>query len=76
MSNQTEKIWNICRDTPMDIAMAENPRSMVILLEYKIHCVGCMLAPFHSVADAAIEHDIDEDELLAILRSGIFDEEK
>ena len=48
--------------------MKENPQTISILLKYKIHCVGCLLAPFHSVAEAAVEHDLGVDELLALLQ--------
>lgn len=53
----------------MDILMAENPQTVSVLLKYKMHCVGCLLAPFHSVADAAMEHGINEDDLIAALRN-------
>lgn len=64
-----EKENNIFKYTSMDVVMKENPQTISILLKYKIHCVGCLLAPFHSVAEAAVEHDLGVDELLALLQS-------
>lgn len=60
---------DITRHIMMDVLMTERPEIIPVLLKRKMHCVGCLLASFHSVADAAYEHDIDEAELLEALQS-------
>lgn len=69
MLTEPEKIAAISRHTTMDVVMAENPQTIPLLLKYKMHCVGCFLAPFHTVEDAAFEHDLDEDTLLENLQN-------
>lgn len=62
------KKGTITLDTPMNVVMRENPETVSLLLTNKLHCIGCELASFHSVADAAREHDKNPDWLLALLR--------
>jgi hybrid cluster-associated redox disulfide protein len=54
----------------MEAAMAEHPETVVLLLRNRIHCVGCALAPFHTVAEAAFEHHMDDAALLTLLATG------
>lgn len=65
MSSKT----GITRLILMDKLMQERPETVFILLQNKMHCVGCLLAPFHNIADAAIEHGMDEDVLISALRA-------
>jgi hypothetical protein len=34
-------------------------------------CVGCLVAPFHSIEDACLEHDLNEDAFRADLTTAI-----
>lgn len=61
----------ITLETPMDVLMSRHPEVLPVLLEFRIHCVGCPLSAFHSVSDAAREHARDPAELLPSLRSAI-----
>ncbi|MEM5494560.1 DUF1858 domain-containing protein [Hoeflea sp. AS16] len=61
----------ITLDTPMDLVMSRHPEAVRVLLEFRIHCVGCLLSSFHSVGDAAFEHACDADELLQALNAAI-----
>jgi hybrid cluster-associated redox disulfide protein len=56
-------------DMTMDVVMAEKPECIPVLLANKMHCVGCLLAPFHDIGDAAREHELDADHLLSELRN-------
>jgi hybrid cluster-associated redox disulfide protein len=55
-------------DTLVDEVMRVAPASIRTFLDYRMKCVGCPIACFHSVADACREHDVDEHEFLAALR--------
>lgn len=61
----------ITLDTPMDVVMDEHPEVISVLLNSRMHCVGCLLSSFHSISDAAFEHEMDPEELLALFRSAI-----
>ena len=39
------------------------PQTVSVFLKYQMLCVGCYVGPFHTIADASIEHDIDEQQL-------------
>ena len=58
---------------PIDVAMRLWPVTITVLIGHDMHCVGCVLAPFHSVSDAAFEHKVDEETLLADLRRAVSD---
>ena len=40
-----------------------------MILDFRMGCVGCPIATFHSVDDACKEHGVDRDEFLAALRA-------
>ena len=43
----------------MDI-MDNWPETLPIFIKYKMLCVGCSIAPFHTVKEACVEHQLDE----------------
>mgnify|MGYP001159281659 CR=1 FL=1 len=47
-------------DMTMDAIMREWPDTIRVVLDHGLLCVGCPIAPFHSPADAAKEHQVDE----------------
>lgn len=53
----------------MEKIMRTWPETIPILLRNRMHCVGCMLAPFHDLNEAAHEHQLDVVELLEQLRN-------
>lgn len=56
---------------PMDVVMRRWPATITVLIGHNMHCVGCALASFHDVYDAAFEHSIDEAVLLADLERAV-----
>ena len=56
-----KKVSDIDPDQPLDQLMRQWPSAIRIFIENDIHCVGCSLAPFHCLKDAAEFHGIDED---------------
>jgi hybrid cluster-associated redox disulfide protein len=56
-------------DTLVDDVMREEPSTIRVFLDFKMRCVGCPIACFHTVNDACREHGVDRDRFLAVLRS-------
>ena len=54
-------------DLPLADLMTEWPQTIPVFLRHKMLCVGCLVGPFHTVADACTEYGLDEDEFLAEL---------
>ncbi|MHB2264559.1 MULTISPECIES: DUF1858 domain-containing protein [unclassified Aminobacter] len=58
-------------DMSMDEIMRRWPETIRTILDHGLLCVGCPIAPFHTVDDAVREHDIGEVDLRADLRAAI-----
>ncbi|MDG4853704.1 MULTISPECIES: DUF1858 domain-containing protein [unclassified Mesorhizobium] len=50
-------------DATMDGIMRGTPAAIRVVLQHRMLCVGCPIASFHTISDAAREHDLDEDRL-------------
>lgn len=57
----------ICFEDLVGDVMAVSPATIRVFLDYRMSCVGCAIAGFHSVDDACKEHGIDRDKFLAAL---------
>ncbi|TIV67917.1 MAG: DUF1858 domain-containing protein [Mesorhizobium sp.] len=58
-------------DTTMDQIMRETPPAIRVVLQHGMLCVGCPIASFHTISEAAREHDLDEDQLRRDLQAAI-----
>ncbi|MDX8434726.1 MULTISPECIES: DUF1858 domain-containing protein [Mesorhizobium] len=58
-------------DATMDEIMHGSPAAVRVLLQHGMLCVGCPIASFHTVSDAAREHDLDEEQLNSDLQAAI-----
>jgi hybrid cluster-associated redox disulfide protein len=47
--------------------MRTAPHTIRVVLAFRMACVGCPIATFHTVDDACREHGIDRDKFLAAL---------
>ena len=56
-------------DMLVDGVMRRWPTTIRIFIEHRMHCVGCPIACFHTIEDAAREHGLSRDALLADLRA-------
>ena len=56
-------------DMTVDQVMKRWPASVRVFLDFRMGCVGCPIAAFHSVDEASREHQIDGHAFLASLRS-------
>lgn len=58
-------------DATMDEIMHGSPAAIRVVLQHGMLCVGCPIASFHTVSDAAREHDLNEEQLSCDLRAAI-----
>jgi hybrid cluster-associated redox disulfide protein len=56
-------------DDLVDDVMSSAPETICVFLQFRMGCVGCPIACFHSVDDACREHAVDRDAFLEALRS-------
>ena len=55
--------------TMVDDVMRRWPATIRVFLDFKMNCVGCPIASFHSVEEACHEHGIEVTVLLGALRA-------
>jgi hybrid cluster-associated redox disulfide protein len=58
-------------DTLVDDVMRAHPATIRAFLAYKMGCVGCPIACFHTVDDACREHAVARDGFLLALREAV-----
>ena len=56
-------------DDLVDDVMRGAPETIRVFLQFRMGCVGCPIACFHTVDDACREHRVDRDAFLGALRS-------
>lgn len=54
-------------DLAVSEIMARWPATMRLFIDRHLLCVGCPIAPFHTLTDVAREHDVAYDELFAAI---------
>ena len=55
-------------DLMVDDVMRRWPSTIRVFLDFRMRCVGCPIATFHTVDEACDEHSIDPAALLSELR--------
>lgn len=53
----------------VDEVMRRWPATIRVFLDFRMHCVGCPIAPFHSVEEATREHEVELALFLSRLRA-------
>jgi len=53
----------------VDEVMRRHPATIEVFVRLHLHCIGCPIGTFHTVADAAREHGLDAQMLLDELRN-------
>ena len=56
-------------DTLVDDVMNAHPATIWVFLDFKMGCVGCPIACFHTVDDACGEHGVDRAAFLEALNA-------
>jgi hybrid cluster-associated redox disulfide protein len=51
----------------VDEVMRTRPETIHVFLKYRVGCVGCPIATFHTVEDACREHCVDCDAFMEAL---------
>ena len=64
-------IPEIGRDISMEELQHRYPQVIPVLNRHRMFCVGCLLAAFHDIRDAATEHGLDEEQLYADILTAI-----
>src|SRR5712664_2120927 len=68
---RTERRMPIGFDDLVDDVMSGAPETIRVFLAFRMRCVGCPIACFHTVDDACREHGVDRDSFLNALRAVI-----
>ncbi|MBI5262588.1 MAG: DUF1858 domain-containing protein [Bradyrhizobium sp.] len=55
----------------VDDIMRGWPQTIRVFLEFRMSCVGCPIATFHTVDDACREHGVEQDAFLKALCSSV-----
>ena len=58
-------------DATMDEIMRRSPAAIRVVLQHGMLCVGCPIASFHTVSEAAREHGLNEESLRFDLHAAI-----
>ncbi|WP_119390973.1 DUF1858 domain-containing protein [Taklimakanibacter lacteus] len=56
-------------DQIVDDVMRELPPAIAIFLRYGMLCVGCPVAPFHTLEEACRAHGVEQELFLTALRA-------
>ena len=59
----------LAADMTVDQVMNRWPATIRVFMDFKLGCVGCPIATFHSLDEASREHKIDGTAFLAALQS-------
>jgi hybrid cluster-associated redox disulfide protein len=54
-------------DLTVSEILARWPGVLRLFIDRHLLCVGCPIAPFHTLEDVAFEHDVLQDELVAAI---------
>lgn len=55
--------------------MGRWPSTIRLVIEHHMHCVGCPISPFHTLVDAAKEHGLPVDTLVAEVAAVVAEDE-
>jgi hybrid cluster-associated redox disulfide protein len=61
----------ITADTLLTDMIEQYPETIQVFLQQRLYCVGCVISPFHTVADSAREHGLELRALLGDLNRAV-----
>jgi hybrid cluster-associated redox disulfide protein len=67
MTNRHDPQQTISADSLVQKVIAHHPETVLVFVRHGLHCVGCTMSPFHTIADSAREHAVALDPLLGAL---------
>ncbi|MCD4690601.1 DUF1858 domain-containing protein [bacterium] len=56
---------------PIGTVVREHPETVPVFLKHGLHCIGCHVAAFESVAEGAQAHGIDVEPLMTELNEAV-----
>lgn len=56
-------------NVPLADLMTEWPQTIPVFVRHRMLCVGCLVSPFHTIADACAEYSLDEQVFLSELQT-------
>ena len=59
-----------CADETVAALLAREPRAARVLLSHGMHCVGCAIAPFETLAEICLIYGVSLEQLMVELRDG------
>ena len=57
----------ITKEMPIGDVVREHPETVPVFMKHGLHCIGCAVAAFESIAEGAAAHGIDVDALVTDL---------
>jgi hybrid cluster-associated redox disulfide protein len=69
--SSTDSADAITADCLVCQVVERHPQTILVFAHHGLQCVGCYIAPFHTIADSAREHKIALDPLLGDLNQAI-----
>ena len=54
-------------DLPLSELMSRWPETIAVFNRHRMICVGCLISPYHTIADACAEYGLDEEVFVAEL---------
>jgi hybrid cluster-associated redox disulfide protein len=69
--NPADSADSITADCLVCQVVERHPQTIIIFARHGLQCVGCYIAPFHTIADSAREHAIALAPLLGDLNQAI-----
>ncbi len=57
----------ITKEMPIGDVVRKHPETVPVFMKHGLHCIGCAVAAFESIAEGAAAHGIDVDALVTDL---------
>jgi len=57
----------ITKEMPIGDVVRNHPETVPVFMKHGLHCIGCAVAAFESIAEGATAHGIDVDALVTDL---------
>lgn len=61
----------IKREMPIGTVVKTHPETVPVFFKHGLHCIGCHVAAYESIADGAQVHGIDVDALMKDLNAAV-----
>jgi hybrid cluster-associated redox disulfide protein len=73
--NHTQGAKRITCHTLVQEIVKDHPATVLVFVRHGLHCPGCYMAPFHTIADSARAYAISVEPLVRDLNQAVDDKE-